>query len=62
MAGVLHSSCNELSGYTRFSYAKQTEATHNYASAVLNRHPPVGSSIFNSATAIKQPKVFFGAF
>lgn len=52
MAGVLYFSHNEFSSYTGFSYAKQTEATHNYTSAALNRHPSAGSSIFNPATAI----------
>lgn len=52
MAGVLYFSRNEFSSYIGFSYAKQTEATHNYTSAALNRHSSVGSSIFNSATAV----------
>lgn len=52
MARVLYFSRNEFSSYTRFSYAKQTEATHNYTSAALNRHSSVGSSIFNPATAL----------
>lgn len=52
MAGVLYFSRNEFSSYTGFSYAKQTEATHNYTSVALSRHSSVGSSIFNSVTAI----------
>lgn len=52
MAGVLYFSRNEFSSYTGFSYAKQTEATHNYTRAALSRHSSVGSSIFNSAAAI----------